>query len=104
MHPEALAQYLLPASHELPPQGPPSQPQPPWPSHWPVGPRLVVQVIPASAGPTSTHCCWPVVHEVWPTKQGAPGLVLQPRPAVQTLQPPSPLHTWPEPQATPASV
>jgi hypothetical protein len=58
--------------------------------------------VPKGAFPWSTQVCVPVLQEVMPVLQGAPGLVLHVWPATQGTHAPEPSHTLFVPQEVPA--
>jgi hypothetical protein len=72
----------------------------PLPSHT----MFVPQEVPAGFGVPSMHVCAPVLHDVTPYRQAAPGLVVHDTPSVQDTQLPEPLHTMLVPQLVPAGL
>lgn len=65
--------------------------------------RLVPQLVPGVAGAASMQVCTPPLHDVTPTLQGAPGLLVHALPLTQPRHWPLPLHTPPS-HAQPAGA
>ena len=90
LHADGLPPHALPAVHvtQLPA---PSQTMP------------APQAVPGDFIPPSEQVSTPVLHEVTPLRHAGWGLVLHPRPAVQSAHWPLALHTWLVPQAVPGA-
>jgi hypothetical protein len=61
------------------------------------------QAVPGAFIPPSEQVSTPVLHEVTPPRHAGWGLVLHPRPAVQSAHWPLALHTWLVPQTVPGA-
>ena len=64
---------------------------------------LVPQLVPAGLFVSSMHAWTPVVHDVTPFLQAAPGFVVHAWPPAHSVHWPFALHTWFTPQPVPAA-